>query len=85
MSLHAAIDYRRHPRKCAVGQHIQHGYMVAEYKAHYPATCSCNARSVRASQVMTSKALIAILGLLAPAQAETVLGVTVFSRHGDSE
>ncbi|KAF1929502.1 phosphoglycerate mutase-like protein [Didymella exigua CBS 183.55] len=32
---------------------------------------------------MISKSLIAMLGVLAPAQAETVLGVTVFSRHGD--
>ncbi|KAF2630900.1 phosphoglycerate mutase-like protein [Macroventuria anomochaeta] len=32
---------------------------------------------------MISKSLIAILGLLTPAQAETVLGVAVFSRHGD--
>ncbi len=27
--------------------------------------------------------LVAVLSLLAPAEAETVLGVAVFSRHGD--
>ncbi|KAF3039993.1 hypothetical protein E8E11_006628 [Didymella keratinophila] len=35
------------------------------------------------SNDMISKPLIAMLSLLAPAQAETVLGATVFSRHGD--
>ncbi|KAF9692532.1 hypothetical protein EKO04_009332 [Ascochyta lentis] len=32
---------------------------------------------------MLSISLVAVLSLLAPAQAETVLGLTVFSRHGD--
>ena len=34
---------------------------------------------------MLSKPIVLFLGLLAPIHAETVLGVTVFSRHGDSK
>lgn len=58
-------------------------YMFVRYKADYPTPCTCNVRSVQNSSGMILKALIAVLSLLGPGRAETVLGVTVFSRHGD--